>query len=653
MTEKADEQLKFFKLDMDLKHLTFENFQKDIKLILEKILNFFKQILDYIANGYKPVGEGEGEGEGERKYQRLILFTVLISILILIYLFIKYFNVFNINELEEKIEDETYLSSGVNNIKDITKRNKKRTKYYNNNPDSDVAYEDRDKDFSVMTKSEIVLILVLAGIFIFTFLFFVYRNNDKHVEGDDFADNNYSRINREFVNTNKEFESDKFEKSLSNPLLKLFKFIGILIGIILLVFILVSLVIYCFDQFNVTYYILLYLFGFLSIVTISAIIIKFIPQLNKLSQKIAELFKNDEGEGEKGKVKKETLFDKIKKFILFLPCLLILLADDLHKDFKLTPSPVFILLIILLLLILIIFALPALYKFINTLNQNDLLSGGGPIYLNTKTIIGYYQNLNRKKIYNYNLVLPTLNLKPQVDPTEQTKNFIKESGLDLKFLTQEKDEDENKNEDEDKSELVDLDNNPILKSKMKLEKMFKGFTHKLFPNDINDKYNILTKYDPQPESKNKNPYSYTYSLSFYLYLNPQNTNTNINYTEDAEILNYAEKPVIFYNGKTREIIIKSRTFNNKGDQLDTIYRSDDIKYQKWNYFVINYHDNIIDIFINGKLVASKKNVSPYLVGDYVSVGQTNGIYGSIKDIYYFNMIKPPDDIEFLSKLIKN
>lgn len=624
----------------DLKQLDFEKFQNKISEILGKILNFFKQILDYIANGYKL------DDTDDRKGQRWILFTVLISILILIYLFIKYFNVFNINELEEKIEDETYLSSGVNNIKDITKRNRKRTKYYNNNPDSDVAYEDRDKDFSVMTKSEIVLILVLAGIFIFTFLFFVYRNNHKNV-GDD--DNNYSRENREFVDKNKKFESDKFKKSLSNPLLKLFKFIGILIGIILLTFILVSLLFYSFHQFNITYYILLYLFGFLSLVTISAIIIKFIPQLNELSQEISKLLKNDKRDYEK----KETLFDKIKTFILFLPCLLILLADDLHKDFKLTPSPVFILLIILLLLILSIFALPALYKFINTINENDLLSGGGPIYLNRKTIIGYYQNLNRKKIYNYNLVLPKLDLKPQVDPEEKTKNFLNENGLDLKFLTQGKDEDEDKNKDEDKSELIDLDNNPILKSKMKLEKMFKGFTHKLFENDINDKYNILTKYDPQPESKNKNPYSYTYSLSFYLYLNPQDTNTNINYTEDAEILNYAEKPVIFYNGKSREIIIKSRTFNNKGDQLDTIYRSDDIKYQKWNYFVINYHDNIIDIFINGKLVASKKNVSPYLVGDYVSVGQTNGIYGSIKDIYYFNITKPPDDIEFLSKLIKN
>ena len=229
----------------ELKQLNFEKFQNKISEILGKILNFFKQILDYIANGYKPVGEDEGEGEGERKYQRLILFTVLISILILIYLFIKYFNVFNINELEEKIEDETYLSSGVNNIKDITKRNKKRTKYYNNNPDSDVAYEDRDKDFSVMTKSEIVLILVLAGIFIFTFLFFVYRNNDKEIES---VDNNYSLENREFIkieDDKREFISERFEKSLSNPLLKLFKFIGILIGIILLTFILVSLVNFC------------------------------------------------------------------------------------------------------------------------------------------------------------------------------------------------------------------------------------------------------------------------------------------------------------------------------------------------------------------------------------------------------------------------
>lgn len=628
--------LKFLNTDSDnigLKDLTFNNFQNDINLIFKKIVIFFKLILDYIANGYindsNPI---------TRKHQRWILFTVLISILILIYLFIKYFNLFNINGLEEKIKEKAYSSSSVNDIKDIAKENKKRLAYHNNNPNSNRSYEDRNKDFSVMTKSEIVLILVLFGIFILTFLFFVHRNNPENKIG------NYSDKNNFFIDydNDKEFNSQLFKTSLSNPLFNLFKFTGILLGIILLFFILISLVIYCFDQFNITYYILLYLFGFLAIVTIVAIIFKLIPQLNEIIKKITEHLK-----GKPDNEKKPI----IETFLLFLPCLLILLAEDLHKDFKLTPSPVFVLLIILLILVISIFALPALYKFINTLNQNDLLSGGGPIYLNNKTILGYYQNLNKKNVYRYNLVVPKE--KPDFDKAEQIDDFLEETGFDFKFLKSVKDAYNKGQEEKDPYELINLDDNPILKNKIKLEKMFKGFTHKLFEKDINDKYNILTKFDPQPESKNKNPYSYTYSLSFYLYLNPQDTNTNISYTEDAEILNYAEKPVIFYNGKSREIIIKSRTFNNKGNQLDTIYRSDDIKYQKWSYFVINYHDNIIDVFIDGRLVASKKNVSPYLVGDYVSVGQNNGIHGSIKDIYYFNMIKPPDDIEFLSKLIKN
>ena len=53
------------------------------------------------------------------------------------------------------------------------------------------------------------------------------------------------------------------------------------------------------------------------------------------------------------------------------------------------------------------------------------------------------------------------------------------------------------------------------------------------------------------------------------------------------------------------------------------------------------------------MVTSKNNVAPYLVGDYISVGANNGIHGSIKNLYYFNKTIPPDDIEFLSKLIKN
>ena len=79
----------------------------------------------------------------------------------------------------------------------------------------------------------------------------------------------------------------------------------------------------------------------------------------------------------------------------------------------------------------------------------------------------------------------------------------------------------------------------------------------------------------------------------------------------------------------------------------------DVKHQKWLYFVINYENNIIDVFIDGKLVGSKDNVTPYFKGDNVTIGEKDGIYGSIKEIYYYDKIKTPDSIEFLYNLTKN
>ena len=57
--------------------------------------------------------------------------------------------------------------------------------------------------------------------------------------------------------------------------------------------------------------------------------------------------------------------------------------------------------------------------------------------------------------------------------------------------------------------------------------------------------------------------------------------------------------------------------------------------------------------MDGKLVGSKNNVPPYFKGDKVTIGEDNGIQGSIKEIFYFDKIKPDDNIEFLYNLSKN
>ena len=201
---------------------------------------------------------------------------------------------------------------------------------------------------------------------------------------------------------------------------------------------------------------------------------------------------------------------------------------------------------------------------------------------------------------------------------------------------------------EDKG-TVYLDKQIEVGSYQKLDKNYKKpYKFSLLNNDqpfnmqITSK-NISTKYE----------YNYSYSISFYLYLNPQPINTSIAYNKESELFNYANKPVILYDGRNRTLLIKSRTLNNEGTQMDTIYKTKNIKYQKWLYFVINYDNNMIDVFIDGELVGSKKNVPPFFKENKITIGEDNGIHGSIKDLYYFDRPRPINNIEFLHDLTKN
>ena len=67
-------------------------------------------------------------------------------------------------------------------------------------------------------------------------------------------------------------------------------------------------------------------------------------------------------------------------------------------------------------------------------------------------------------------------------------------------------------------------------------------------------------------------------------------------------------------------------------------------------FTINYENNTIDVFIDDKLVGSKKNVPPYFDDDKISIGEDNGIQGSIKEIFYYDTPRPPSNIEFIYDL---
>ena len=424
-----------------------------------------------------------------------------------------------------------------------------------------------------------ILILLASSLLVCIFFFLVYRQNRT---GQDTQDTFYTN-NTHIYQEKKEspyfnFITANYEKTLKNPIINLIKsFFGILALIIVPVLI-ITFIFWLFNNYHSMFYITKLILGFIILLTTLAIIAKIF--------KITRDSCLDPLSMQEDKDKKNAilfvimqLVCLIRNFIFFIPCLLVIIADDIKKDIKFTPSSVYILFIIELVLICMFFFLPLIFKFISTLNKNDLLNGKGPFNLNKKKSLSNYQ-------------------------------------------------------------LLDTKNNP-----------YKNYKMSLFKQSPTQEYNITGQYKNTYE--NKLQYNYTYSVSFYLYLNPQPNNTSIAYNKETELFNYANKPIISYDGPTRSLVIKSRTKNNEGIQLDTIYKTADMKYQKWIYFVINYENNVIDVFMDGKLVGSKNNVAPFFPGDKVTIGEDNGIHGSIRDIYYFETPRPQTNIEFLYDLTKN
>jgi hypothetical protein len=453
--------------------------------------------------------------------------------------------------------------------------------------------------------------LVLIAFSIYTLLFFA---NKKYNAGNNAGNN----INLNFLN-------------LLKPLILLCL---IILLPILIINIILNLHVTNNNTFNITQNIL----GLLLIITTLAIIAK-VFSIQK---------SNVDNCANTGTINFKYILCVLKNIIFFIPCLLVIVVDEIHKDIRLTPSSIYILFFALIILITLIFLLPLLFTYIAKNNKNDVLAGEGPFYLNEKKILGKYQNLDKNITdaiaipkFNTNSDENNSNLENDTLATRMTTLFSY-------FNTNSSTTDSNENRSNEDSVRNEYNNR-----KDNFPDNIKGYDFKLFDKDLNGRYNIGAKYSNSSKISKTFPYNYTYSLSFYIYINPQPTNTSIAYTKDTELFNYGFKPVIYYNGNSRKIIIKSRTISNKSDQLDTIYEMLNVKHQKWLYFVINYENNIIDVFIDGKLVGSKSNVTPYFIGDSVTIGEDDGIYGSIKDVYYFDKKKTPDSIQFLYNLTQN
>ena len=495
------------------------------------------------------------------------------------------------------------------------------------------------------TQYEIVGILLLICAVILYFLFLVFRNNHNSIIDKD------ERLNidsgdeekNKFLNDSSYYQevytinSEKIKSTYVKPLKLLFMYSVLLFITLVSILLIINYVLYAqknSNSFSITQSVL----G----VTIVVVVLAIIAALFSIKSASSN---SDECINDDTSFQMYNYICIIKKVIFFIPCALVIALDELNKDIKLTPSSIYLLLFILLFLITLLFITPVLFNYFRTLNKSDLLKGDGPYYLNQKKVIGIYQNLNKN--INSTIDIPiqknnNTNDSLVKNPIDTLLNSLSLKNIENTIFTS-----------VDSSTLIGDEDKNITKQTEENISDTKGFTFKLLKNDYNDIYNIKTQFFDPPKTVNKFPYNYSYSISFFIYINPQSTNTSPAYAKDTELFNYAYKPVIYYNGKSQSVIIQSRTLNNKGDQLDTIYEEKNVKFQKWVFFVINYDNNNIDIFMDGKLVGSKKDVTPYFKGDKVTIGENEGIHGSIKDITYYDSIKSPQTIELIYHLTKN
>ena len=495
------------------------------------------------------------------------------------------------------------------------------------------------------TQYEIVGILLLICVVILYFQFLVFRNNNNSIIDKDERLNIVSgdEQNKKFLNDSSYYQevyiidSEKIKSTYVKPLRLLFMYSLLLFITLVSILLIINYVLYAqknSNSFSITQSVL----GVTIVVVVLAIIAALFS-IKSSSSKSDECINDDQSFG---------IYNYIciiKKVIFFIPCALVIVLDELNKDIKLTPSSIYLLLFILLFLITLLFITPVLFNYFRTLNKSNLLKGEGPYYLNEKKVIGIYQNLNKN--INSTIDIPIQKNNDTNDslvknPIDTLLNSLSLKNIENTIFTS-----------VDSSTLIGDEDKNITKQTEENISDTKGYNFKLLKNDYNGIYNIKTQFFDPPKTVNKFPYNYSYSISFYIYINPQSTNTSPAYAKDTELFNYAYKPVIYYNGKSQSVIIRSRTLNNKGDQLDTIYEEKNVKFQKWVFFVINYDNNIIDIFMDGKLVGSKKDVTPYFKGDKVTIGENEGIHGSIKDITYYDSIKSPQTIELLYHLTKN
>jgi len=134
--------------------------------------------------------------------------------------------------------------------------------------------------------------------------------------------------------------------------------------------------------------------------------------------------------------------------------------------------------------------------------------------------------------------------------------------------------------------------------------------------------------------KNGNPlYRKNYSISMWVYVNPTPSQS---YSKESNIFQYGSTGSL--SGNPRITYSKNMyTFYLSNTSKEAKYQTQ-LAGQSWHNIVLNYNENLVDIFIDGNLETTVVLPSPpkYRASDAVTVGDGNGmLYGAICNVQYY------------------
>ena len=175
-------------------------------------------------------------------------------------------------------------------------------------------------------------------------------------------------------------------------------------------------------------------------------------------------------------------------------------------------------------------------------------------------------------------------------------------------------------------------------------------------------YILLNDIDPAET----NPvYEYNYALSLWLYLDALPPSTSAAFDKYTPVFSYGGKPAILYKASNNTMMVTAKIKDLTDDRIARsnmdkdengdviIYKLENVLLQKWNHILINYSGGILDVFYNGTLVKSAKNIVPYMELDAMMIGSTNGINGAICNVVYYKHTLDSNSILALYNSVKD